>query len=170
MTLCCWSHCQLWFSWLVTSLGGQATKCSKTSCSSFSPWILTYPSSSKMSKTGYLQGTAWRYRLSLMICWSSWSADPFWKRWLRKCRRSLLSLPPTEQTHRTNTSIKGLPGDQAARELCVRKLYTAILVYPSSVTGRCAQVSLCRGKASNNEVKISQCSCGALAHNSRRLK
>lgn len=29
------------------------------------------------------QGTAWRYRLSLMTCCSSWSGDDLWKRRLR---------------------------------------------------------------------------------------
>lgn len=40
------------------------------------------------------QGTAWRYRLSLMVCCSSWSGEDFWKRWLRYCFRSLVSLLP----------------------------------------------------------------------------
>lgn len=33
-----------------------------------------------------------------MVCWSSWSGDPFWNRWLRKCRRSLFSLPPAGES------------------------------------------------------------------------
>lgn len=46
-------------------------------------------------------GTVRRQRLSLMICWSSWSTEPFWNRKLRQRRRSLSTMPPgrVSKTH-----------------------------------------------------------------------